>query len=108
MATVAEIEQQIAALRAQLGSLEAAKNAVLQEINTLTAEMNDLRAAARRQAVGGDMAGADALRAQAAQIEARIGQLYQSPAFTNLTNATQTIFKHLRGAGLGATITPNC
>ena len=87
MATVAEIEQQIAALRAQLGSLEAAKNAVLQEINTLTAEMNDLRAAARRQAVGGDMAGADALRAQAAQIEARIGQLYQSPAFTNLTNA---------------------
>jgi len=93
MATVAEIEQQIAELRARLGGLEAAKNAVLQEINTLTAEMNELRAAARRQAAGGDQAGAADLRAQAAQIEARIGQLYQSPAFANLTEAQLQIQK---------------
>jgi hypothetical protein len=93
MATVAEIEQQIAALRAQLSSLQAARDQVNAEIRTLSAEMQDLRAAARRQAAGGDQAGAEVLRAQAAQIEDKIGNLYSSPAFKNLGDAELQIQK---------------
>jgi septal ring factor EnvC (AmiA/AmiB activator) len=49
MATVAEIEQQIAALRARLGSLEAAKDAANREISALEAEKSLLSRAAREQ-----------------------------------------------------------
>ena len=91
MATVAEIEQQIASLKARLGALESAKNAVLQQISVLEAQKVELRAAARRQAAGGDQAGAAALNAQAAQLENQIAALYQSTAFKNLEEAESEI-----------------
>lgn len=91
MATVAEIEQQIASLRARLGSLEAAKNAVLQEINALTAEASNLRSAAGRQRAGGDIAGADALRAQAQALDNKAAGLYNSQAFRDIDAAESEI-----------------
>jgi hypothetical protein len=91
MATVAQLEQEISAAKAALGQLEAAKGAALREIGTLNAERDELTAAARKQSQGGDQAGAAALRAQAAQIDARIGNLYSSPAFTNLEAAESKI-----------------
>ena len=77
MATVAEIEQQIAALRARLGSLENAKITVQAEIERLQFQAVDLRSAARRQREGGDIAGADALRAQAQALDDRAAALEQ-------------------------------
>jgi len=91
MATVAEIEQQIAALRARLGALEAAKNAVLAEINQLTTQAAELRSAARRQRAGGDIAGADALQDQAQALDDKASALYNSPAFKNLEAAESEI-----------------
>lgn len=72
MATAAEIQQQIAAARAALGPLEAANGAARREVAVLEAEKDQLIAAARKQAQGGDQAGAALLRQQAAQIDARI------------------------------------
>ena len=72
MATPAEIEQRIAAARAALGPLEAANGAARREVAVLEAEKDQLIAAARKQAQGGDQAGAALLRQQAAQIDARI------------------------------------
>jgi hypothetical protein len=72
MATPAEIEQQIAAARAALGPLEAANGAARREVAVLEAEKDQLIAAARKQAQGGDQAGAKLLREQAAQLDARI------------------------------------
>ena len=72
MATAAEIEQRIAAARAALGPLEAANGAARREVAVLEAEKDQLIAAARKQAQGGDQAGAALLRQQAAQIDARI------------------------------------
>jgi len=91
MATTAQIEQELSTLRATLGQLEAARAAVNREIGTLTAEKDELTAAARKQYQGGDQAGAAALRAQAAQLEAKIGNLYSSPAFANLDAAESKI-----------------
>jgi hypothetical protein len=87
MATVAQLEQEISAAKAALGQLEADKGAALREIGTLNAEKDELTAAARKQYQGGDQAGASALRAQAAQLDTRIGNLYSSPAFKNLEAA---------------------
>ena len=72
MATPAEIEQRIAAARAALAPLEAANGAARREVAVLEAEKDQLIAAARKQAQGGDQAGAALLRQQAAQIDARI------------------------------------
>jgi hypothetical protein len=72
MATAAEIEQRIAAARAALGPLEAANGAARREVAVLEAEKDQLIAAARKQAQGGDQAGAALLRQQAAQLDARI------------------------------------
>jgi len=93
MATVAEIEQQIAELRARLSSLGSAADEVRGEIRGLERERNDLFSRARFLDSQGDTAGAAELRAQATQIEARLGQLYQSPAFNNLTAAQLQIQK---------------
>jgi hypothetical protein len=91
MATVAEIEQQIASLRARLGALEDATIAVRAEIERLQFQAVDLRSAARRQREGGDIAGADALRAQAQALDDKAAALYNSPAFKNLEAAESEI-----------------
>ena len=91
MATVAEIEQQIAALRARLGALEDATITVRAEIERLQFQAVDLRSAARRQREGGDIAGADALRAQAQALDDKAAALYNSPAFKNLEAAESEI-----------------
>jgi hypothetical protein len=52
--------------------LEAANGAARREVAVLEAEKDQLIAAARKQAQGGDQAGAALLRQQAAQIDARI------------------------------------
>jgi len=93
MATVAEIEQQIAALRAQLGGLREANLVAKGEIRGLERERNDLFSRARFLDSQGDTAGAAELRAQIPQVEAKIGELYQSPAFANLTEAELQIQK---------------
>ena len=72
MATAAEIERQIAAARAALGPAEAANGAARREVAVLEAEKDQLIAAARKQAQGGDQAGAALLRQQAAQLDAKI------------------------------------
>ena len=91
MATVAEIEQQIAALRARLGSLEDAKITVQAEIERLQFQAVDLKSAARRQREGGDIAGADALRAQAQALDDRAAGLYNSQAFRDVDTAESEI-----------------
>lgn len=91
MATVAEIEQQIAALRARLGALEDAKIAVQAEIERLTFQAVDLRSAARRQREGGDIAGADVLRAQAQALDDKAAGLYNSQAFRDVDTAESEI-----------------
>ena len=91
MSTVAEIEQQLAALRTRLGSLEAAKDAANQEIRRLGEEKAQLRAASQRQLAGGDTAGASALRSQEARLDEVIGEAYSGPAFKNLEAAQSEI-----------------
>ena len=91
MATIAEIEQQLAALRARLGTLEAARDAANQEIRKLNEEKDELRAASRRQLAGGDTAGASALRSQEARLDEVIGDAYGGPAFKNLEAAQSEI-----------------
>ena len=82
--SIAQLEQEIAALKASLGALEAAKNAALQEIRRLGEEKAELRAASQRQLAGGDTAGHAALRSQEARLDEVIGEAYSGPAFKNL------------------------
>ena len=85
--SIAQLEQEIATLRASLGALEAAKNAALQEIRRLGEEKAELRAASQRQLAGGDTAGHAALRSQEARLDEVIGEAYSGPAFKNLEAA---------------------
>ena len=89
--SIAQLEQEIATLRASLGALEAAKNAALQEIRRLGEEKAELRAASQRQLAGGDTAGHAALRSQEARLDEVIGEAYSGPAFKNLEAAESKI-----------------
>ena len=89
--SIAQLEQEIATLRASLGALEAAKNAALQEIRRLGEEKAELRAASQRQLAGGDTAGHAALRSQEARLDEVIGEAYSGPAFKNLEAAQSKI-----------------
>ena len=89
--SIAQLEQEIAALKASLGALEAAKNAALQEIRRLGEEKAELRAASQRQLAGGDTAGHAALRSQEARLDEVIGEAYSGPAFKNLEAAESKI-----------------
>lgn len=89
--SIAQLEQEIATLKASLGALEAAKNAALQEIRRLGEEKAELRAASQRQLAGGDTAGHAALRSQEARLDEVIGEAYSGPAFKNLEAAESKI-----------------
>jgi hypothetical protein len=89
--SIAQLEQEIAALKASLGALESAKNAALQEIRRLGEEKAELRAASQRQLAGGDTAGHAALRSQEARLDEVIGEAYSGPAFKNLEAAESKI-----------------
>jgi len=101
MATVAEIEQEIAAVKANLGQLQAAKSAAEREFAALEAQKDEIVSAARKQARGGDQAGAKTLFAQADQLDAKMQQLLTSPAYENLDKAEsklRTLESDLYGA----------
>jgi hypothetical protein len=101
MATVAEIEQEIAAIKANLGQLQAAKSAAEREFAALEAQKDEIVSAARKQARGGDQAGAKTLFAQADQLDAKMQQLLTSPAYENLDKAEsklRTLESDLYGA----------
>ena len=89
--SIAQLEQEIATLKASLGALEAAKDAANQEIRRLGEEKAELRAASQRQLAGGDTAGHAALRSQEARLDEVIGEAYSGPAFKNLEAAQSKI-----------------
>ena len=89
--SIAQLEQEIAALKASLGALEAAKDAANQEIRRLGEEKAELRAASQKQLAGGDTAGHAALRSQEARLDEVIGEAYSGPAFKNLEAALSKI-----------------
>lgn len=91
MATSAEIEKEIAKIKSTLGHLQAEAAAAAKEITELEVEKDKLTRAAKKQQIGGDADGAKVLWAQQARIEKQIGELYESPAYTNLTTADRKI-----------------
>jgi regulator of replication initiation timing len=93
MATVAQLEQEIAAIEATLGQLQANKAAVLREIGALNVEKDELRAASRKQYQGGDQAGASELRSMEARVDEKIGDLYSGPAFKGVQEAEVKILQ---------------
>ena len=80
MATLAEVEQQLAAARATLGQLEANQGAVLREVGALNAEARALRAESNKLYQGGDQAGAKLLREQEGALEDKAYALSTGPA----------------------------
>ena len=80
MATLAEVEQQLAAARATLGQLGANQGAVLREVGALNAEARALRAESNKLYQGGDQAGAKLLREQEGALEKRQYELSEGPA----------------------------
>jgi hypothetical protein len=86
MATVAQLEQEIAALRATQRELQVVQSAVRREIAVLRAEKEELRTAIRKQYQGGDQDGAAVLQSQSNQLDVKIQALFDSPAFTDVSD----------------------
>jgi hypothetical protein len=86
MATVAQLEQEISALQAAQRELQVVQSAVRREIAVLRAEKEELRTAIRKQYQGGDQDGAAVLQSQSNQLDVKIQALFDSPAFTDVSD----------------------